>query len=92
MFIHYYKGEDYKKAVEGAKRIVAVNYAKADATLKSSKVAGELISDEVYEEFLVWQLLMILLRNQEVSHGPDDMDDDEELYLETDDEEEDDDE
>jgi hypothetical protein len=72
MRINYNKVEDYKRALEEAKRIVASHYAVADAKLKSSKVAGEMIEDDDYTSFLAWQLLSVLVRTQELTCDPDD--------------------
>jgi hypothetical protein len=76
MRINYSKLADYRKALEEAKRIVASNYAIADARLKSSKIAGEMIEDADYASFLAWQLLSVLVRTQELTCDPDDLIDD----------------
>jgi hypothetical protein len=73
MHIHYYKKDDYLKALEGAKKIVAQKFAIAEARMAATQAAGECISDEIYEEFLTWQLLSILVRNQETFFDPDDV-------------------
>lgn len=75
MRINYDKLEDYKIALEGAKKIVATNYAIVDAKLKSTKIAGELIDDELYASFLSWQLLSVLVRTQELTCDPENMED-----------------
>jgi hypothetical protein len=71
MHIHYYKKDDYLKAMEGAKKIVAQKFAISEAKMSAAKAAGECIPDEVYEEYLTWQLLSILVRNQEMFFDPD---------------------
>lgn len=76
MIINYTRLEDYKIALEEAKKIVARSYAIADAKLKSSKFAGEMIEDGVYASFLAWQLLSVLVRTQELTCNPENMDDD----------------
>lgn len=76
MRINYTKLADYRKALEESKRIVASNYAIADARLKSLKMAGELIEDADYTSFLAWQLLSVLVRTQELQCDPDDLVDD----------------
>jgi len=73
MQINYSRKEDYIKALEGAKKVVAQRYAIAEAKLLAAKASGECISDELYEEFLTWQLLSVLVRNQEVFYNPDDL-------------------
>ena len=71
MHIHYYKRDDYIKALEGAKKIVAQKFAIAEAKLAAARAAEECISDEIYEEYLTWQLLSVLVRNQELFFDPD---------------------
>lgn len=75
MRINYNKVSDYRKALEESKRIVASNYAIADARLKSAKAAGEMIEDDDYTSFLAWQLLSVLVRTQELTCDPDDFED-----------------
>ena len=75
MRINYNKVEDYRRALEEAKRIVAMHYAIADARLKSCKAAGDMIEDEDYTSFLAWQLLSVLVRTQELTCNPDDFED-----------------
>jgi len=76
MRINYSKLSDYRKALEEAKRIVASNYAIADARLKSAKMARLIIEDCDYASFLAWQLLSVLVRTQELTCDPDDLIDD----------------
>jgi hypothetical protein len=71
MHIHYYKKDDYLKAMNGAKKVVAQKFAIAEAKMAAARAAGECISDAVYEEYLTWQLLSILVRNQEMFFDPD---------------------
>lgn len=78
MRINYNKTEDYRKALEEAKRIVASHYAIVDARLKSCKIAGDIIEDDDYTSFLAWQLLSVLVRTQELTCDPDDFSDEDE--------------
>ncbi len=78
MRINYTSKADYIAALEGAKILVAQKFAIADAKLLAAKAAGELISDELYAEFLAWQLLSVLVRNQEVFYNPEDLEEDDE--------------
>ena len=78
MRINYTSKADYIKALEGAKILVAQKFAIAEAKLLVAKAAGELISDELYAEFLAWQLLSVLVRNQEVFYNPEDLEEDDE--------------
>jgi len=75
MRINYNKVSDYRKALEESKRIVASNYAIADARLKSAKAARDIIEDDDYTSFLAWQLLSVLVRTQELTCDPDDFED-----------------
>jgi len=85
MRINYNKVEDYRRALEEAKRIVARHYAIADAKLKSAKFSGEMIEDEDYTLFLAWQLLSVLVRTQELTCSPDEFEDeDDEIGFESD--------
>lgn len=77
MEITYTKYKDYLKALDGAKKIVAQKFAIADARIRAAKLAGELVSDEIYEEFLTWQLLSALVRTQELLYSAEDLIDDE---------------
>lgn len=79
MRINYNSKDDYIKALEGAKILVAQKFAITEAKLLAAKAAGDLISDKLYAEFLAWQLLSVLVRNQEVYYNPEDLkeDDDE---------------
>jgi hypothetical protein len=78
MQINYNSKADYIMALEGAKKLVAQKYAIIEARLVATKAAGELISDELYTEFLTWQLLSVLVRNQEVFYNPEDLEEDDE--------------
>jgi len=78
MKINYNHKADYIMALEGAKKIVAHKYALIEARLVATKTAGEIISDELYAEFLAWQLLSVLVRNQEVFYNPDDLEENDE--------------
>lgn len=75
MRINYNKVEDYRRALEEAKRIVARHYAIVDARLKSCKIAGDVIEDDDYTSFLAWQLLSVLVRTQELTCNPEDFED-----------------
>jgi hypothetical protein len=78
MQISYNSKADYIMALEGAKILVAQKFAVAEAKILAAKAAGDLISDEIYAEFLTWQLLSVLVRNQEVFYNPDDLEEDDE--------------
>lgn len=85
MRINYTRVEDYRIALEGAKKLVAQNYAIADAKMKSAKFAGDMITDEIYALFLAWQLLSVLVRTQELTCSPDDFEnEDPEIIFEED--------
>jgi hypothetical protein len=77
MEINYTTYKDYLNALEGAKKIVAQKFAIADAKIRAAKLSGELVSDEIYEEYLTWQLLSALVRTQELLYSADDLIDDE---------------
>ena len=78
MQINYNSKADYIMALEGAKKTVAQKYAIMEAKLVAAKASGECISDELYAEFLTWQLLSVLVRNQEVLYNPEDLEEDDE--------------
>jgi len=78
MQINYNSKADYIMALEKAKKIVAQKYAIMEARLVATKTAGEIISDKLYAEFLAWQLLSVLVRNQEIFYNPDDLEEDDE--------------
>jgi len=78
MQINYNSKADYIMALERAKKIVAQKYAIMEARLVAAKTAGDIISDELYAEFLAWQLLSVLVRNQEVFYNPDDLEEEDE--------------
>lgn len=78
MQINYNSKADYITALEGAKKVVAQKYAIMEAKLVAAKAAGECISDELYAEFLAWQLLSVLVRNQEVFYNPEDLEEEDE--------------
>jgi len=77
MEINYTTYKDYSTALEGAKKIVAQKFAIADAKIRAAKLSGGLVSDEIYEEYLTWQLLSALVRTQELLYNVDDLIDDE---------------
>jgi hypothetical protein len=77
MEINYTTFRDYRIALEGAKKIVAQRFAIADAKIRAAKLAGDLVSDKIYEEFLTWQLLSALVRTQELLYDAEDLIDDE---------------
>jgi len=78
MQINYNSKADYIMALERAKKIVAQKYAIMEARLVAAKTAGDIISDDLYAEFLAWQLLSVLVRNQEVFYNPDDLEEEDE--------------